>query len=60
MILNMHYIRGVFREFKNIRWLPLRRTVFYTILVMVVGVLVGFALGAIDNLISEFIGYLTF
>lgn len=45
----MQYAKGVIREFKNIRWLSLRRVVHLSIIVIIVGIISGFILGAIDS-----------
>ena len=43
------YFAASFREFPRIRWLSFRRAVSLTLLVVSVGLLSGFLLGALDN-----------
>ena len=45
----MTYLRNVIREFAFIRWLPFFRAFGLAIFVLVVSIIVGFILGALDN-----------
>ena len=49
------YLKNAFGEFKNIIWLSTRRVLYLTILVLVFSLIIGFFLGAVDNLFAEFI-----
>lgn len=43
------YFANAAREFKYVRWLSLRRVAMLTPVVLLVGILTGFALGAVDS-----------
>ena len=43
------YITDSLREFHHIRWLSVRRAAVLTVVVVLVGLLAGFFLGALDN-----------
>ena len=47
------YLSGVIREFSYIRWLSLRRVASLTVLVIAVGLISGFLLGATDSLFAS-------
>ena len=49
----LEYFSGVVREFKYIRWLSIRRTVVLTVIIVIVALFGGFALGAFDNIFAN-------
>ena len=46
------YLTGVKQEFRYIRWLSVRRALVLTLVVVFVGIVAGFALGAVDKGLS--------
>ena len=47
------YITGVVQEFKYIRWLSVRRALALAAVAILVGVVSGFALGALDSVFAS-------
>ena len=45
----VRYLGQVFREFSFIRWVPFVRALGLTVYVIIVSIIFGFLLGALDN-----------
>ena len=48
----LQYFAGAAGEFKQIRWLPTRRALLFSVIVIVASFITGFALGAVDSLFA--------
>ena len=48
----VQYFVGVAEEFHQIRWLSIRRACWFSVVVIVVSLVLGFALGAADNVFA--------
>ena len=49
----LQYFSHVAHEFRYIRWLSVRRSLVLTVIVIVVALITGFALGALDSIFAR-------
>ena len=52
----MQYFRNVIKEFPSIRWLSIRRVLYFAVIAIVIAIIVGYLLGLLDNSLGNLLG----